>query len=56
MELLARCWQVEWWCSTIDIDHDGITIELDEHITVHSPAPSKRIGGSRVVKKRRKTQ
>ena len=40
----------------IDIDHDGITIELDEHITVHSPAPSKRIGGSRVVKKRRKTQ
>jgi hypothetical protein len=33
----------------IDIDNDGITIELDEHLTVHSPAPSKRIGSSRVV-------
>ena len=40
----------------IDIDNDGITVELNEHLTVHSPAPSKRIVGLRVVKKRRKTQ
>ena len=40
----------------IDIDHDGITVELGEHLTVHSPAPSKRIGVARVVKKRHKTQ
>ena len=39
----------------LNIDDDGITVELKEHITVHSPAPSKRIGGSRVVKKRHKT-
>jgi len=39
----------------LNIDDDGITVELNEHITVHSPAPSKRIGSSRVVKKRHKT-
>ena len=40
----------------LDIDHDGITIEVGKHFTAHSPAPSKRIGVARVVKKRRKTQ
>lgn len=40
----------------IDIDSDGITVELNDHLTVHSPAPSKRVGSSRVVKKRHRTQ
>jgi hypothetical protein len=40
----------------IDIEREGITIELHEHLTVHSPAPSKRMSGSRVVRKRHKTQ
>lgn len=40
----------------IDIDNDGITVELNDHLTVHSPAPSKRVGSSRVVKKRHRTQ
>lgn len=39
-----------------DIDNDGITVELNEHLTVHSPAPGKRVGGSRIVKKRHRTQ
>ena len=40
----------------LDIDRDGITVELDNNITVYSPAPSKRVGGLRVVRKRRRTQ
>ena len=40
----------------IDIDNDGITVELNEHLTVHSPAPGKRISGSRIVRKRHRTQ
>ena len=40
----------------IDIDHDGITVEVNDHLTVHSPAPSKRTSGMRVVKKRHNTQ
>ena len=40
----------------IDIDNDGITVEVNDHLTVHSPAPSKRVGSSRIVKKRHRTQ
>jgi hypothetical protein len=40
----------------IDIDNDGITVELNDHLTVHSPAPSKRVGSARIVKKRHRTQ
>ena len=40
----------------LDIDRDGITVELDDNITVYSPAPSNRVGGLRVVRKRRRTQ
>ena len=40
----------------IDIDNDGITVELNDHLTVHSPAPSKRVRSSRIVKKRHRTQ
>lgn len=40
----------------IDIDNDGITVELNDQLTVHSPAPSKRSGSSRIVKKRHRTQ
>jgi hypothetical protein len=40
----------------IDIDNDGITVELNDHLTVHSPAPSKRVGNARIVKKRYRTQ
>jgi hypothetical protein len=47
---------IETSSDPIDIDHDGITVELGEHLTVHSPAPSKRTSGMRVVKKRHKTQ
>ena len=39
-----------------DIDNDGITVALNDHLTVHSPAPSKRVGSSRIVKKRHRTQ
>jgi len=40
----------------IDIDNDGITVELNDQLTVHSPAPNKRSGSSRIVKKRHRTQ
>ena len=40
----------------IDIDNDGITVELNDHLTVHSPAPIKRVGSARIVKKRHRTQ
>ena len=40
----------------LDIDRDGITVELDNNITVFSPAPTKRASGLRVVRKRRRTQ
>jgi hypothetical protein len=40
----------------IDIDNDGITVELNDHLTVHSPAPSKRVGNSRIVRKRHRAQ
>ena len=40
----------------MDIDHDGITVELNDHLTVHSPAPSKRNSGLRVDRKRRRAQ
>jgi hypothetical protein len=39
-----------------DIDNDGITVALNDHLPVHSPAPSKRVGSSRIVKKRHRTQ
>ncbi|KRO37376.1 MAG: hypothetical protein O3A24_06010 [Actinobacteria bacterium] len=38
-----------------DIEQDGITVAINDNITVHSPAPNKRSSG-RVVTKRRKTQ
>jgi hypothetical protein len=38
-----------------DIEQDGITVAINDNITVHSPAPNKRSGG-RVVTKRHKTQ
>lgn len=40
----------------LDIDRDGITVELDNNITVYSPAPNNRVGPLRVVRKRRRTQ
>ena len=40
----------------LDIDRDGITVELDHNFTVFSPAPTKRASGLRVVRKRRRTQ
>lgn len=40
----------------LDIDRDGITVELDNNITVYSPAPNNRVGHLRVVRKRRRTQ
>jgi hypothetical protein len=40
----------------IDIDNDGITVELNDHLTVHSPAPSKRVSSARIVKKRHRAQ
>ena len=47
---------IETSSDPLDIDRDGITAELDDNITVYSPAPSKRVGGLRVVRKRRRTQ
>jgi hypothetical protein len=38
-----------------DIEQDGITVAINENVTVHSPAPDKR-NRARVVKKRRKSQ
>ena len=38
-----------------DIEQDGITVAINENITVHSPAPHQR-SPARVVKKRRKTE
>jgi hypothetical protein len=38
-----------------DIEQDGITVAINENVTVHSPAPDKR-NPARVVKKRRKTE
>lgn len=40
----------------MDIDNDGITVELNDQLTVHSPAPNKRIGSARIVKKRHRAQ
>jgi hypothetical protein len=38
-----------------DIEQDGITVAINDNITVYSPAPDKR-NRARVVKKRRKSQ
>ena len=38
-----------------DIEQDGITVAINDSITVHSPAPDKR-NRTRVVKKRRKSR
>jgi len=38
-----------------DIEQDGITVAINDSITVHSPAPDQR-NRTRVVKKRRKSR
>jgi hypothetical protein len=37
-----------------DIDAKGITIGIDEHTSVVSPAPHNRPGAQRIVHKRRR--
>jgi hypothetical protein len=37
-----------------DIDAKGITIDIDEHTSVISPAPHHRPGVQRIVRKRRR--
>jgi hypothetical protein len=37
-----------------DIDSAGITIDIDEHTSVISPAPHNRPGVQRIVRKRRR--
>lgn len=39
-----------------DIDRQGITVQLDGHTAVHSPAPAAREGQRMFVVKRRKRQ
>ena len=37
-----------------DIDSDGISIPVDENTTVVSPAPHRRPGAARIVRRRRR--
>jgi len=37
-----------------DIDSQGITIDINEHMSVVSPAPHNRPGAARIVRKRRR--